>query len=99
MVSVFLQDDNIKVNAPVGTTMREIAVKSGASMEFGCRVGDCATCVARVVSGMSYLSDKQDKELKALAMLGGDLSQSRLMCQCKVKCEEGEVVISYDLSC
>jgi len=97
MVSVFLQDNNIKVNVPVGTSMREVALKSGASMEFGCRVGDCSTCAVHVKSGMLLLTDKQDKEIKALEMIGGNLSEIRLMCQCSVRCEEGEIVISYGL--
>lgn len=95
MATVILSNDNIKVNASVGKTMRQIASKVGASMEFGCRVGDCATCVAKVISGMSYLSDISVKERKALKMFEGDVSQLRLMCQCHVQSEEGEIVISY----
>ena len=97
MATVVLKNDNIKVKAPPGTTLRQIATKTGAAMEFGCRVGDCATCVAHVSSGMIYLSEKNEKELNALSMLGGDVSELRLMCQCAVRCEEGEVVISYGL--
>ncbi len=97
MVTVFLQDDNIKVKVPVGTTMKEVAFKSGASMEFGCRVGDCSTCAVHVKSGMILLTDKKEKEIKTLEMIGGNLSELRLMCQCSVRCEEGEVVISYGL--
>lgn len=95
MVSVFLKNDNIKVNVQKGKTLRQIATKTGASMEFGCRVGDCLTCVAHVKSGMIYLSEKTQKELKALEIIGGDVSEMRLMCQCSVRCDEGEIVISY----
>ncbi|MBU0721054.1 2Fe-2S iron-sulfur cluster binding domain-containing protein [bacterium] len=94
-MSVSLQDDNIRVKVPKGKTLRQVAATTGASMEFGCRVGDCITCVARVKSGMIYLSEKNEKELKALEILGGNVSQLRLMCQCYVRCEEGEIVISY----
>lgn len=97
MVSIFLQDDNIRVKVPVGTTMKDVALKVGASMEFGCRVGDCSTCAVHVTSGACLLSDKKEKEIKVLEMIGGDLSEIRLMCQCSVKCEEGEIVISYGL--
>jgi len=95
MVSVFLKNDNIKVKVPLGKTMRQVATASGASMEFGCRVGDCATCIAKVESGMTMLNDKTDKEIKVLEMLGGDMNGLRLMCQCNVRCEEGEIVVSY----
>lgn len=97
MVSILLQDDQIKVKVPSGTTMREIARRTGASMEFGCRVGDCTTCFAKVESGMALLSEINEKELKAVQMLGSDNKQLRLMCQCSVIGEEGEVVISYGL--
>ncbi len=97
MVTVFLKNDNIKVKAPLGTSLRQIALKSGASMEFGCRVGDCGTCIAHVKSGMEMLNTKSDKELHVLEMIGGNVAQLRLMCQCSVECEEGEVEISYGL--
>jgi ferredoxin len=61
------------------------------------RVGDCATCIVHVESGMLYLSEKNDKELKVLEMLGGDISELRLICQCEVRCEQGEIVISQGL--
>lgn len=95
MVTLFLKEDNIKVHVPNGKSLREVALKSGASMEFGCRVGDCMTCVARVKSGMMYLNEKTEKEIKALEVLGGDISELRLMCQCKTICDEGEIEISY----
>ncbi|MDA3945335.1 MAG: 2Fe-2S iron-sulfur cluster-binding protein [Helicobacteraceae bacterium] len=97
MVTVFLKNDNLKVKAPLGTSLRQIALKSGAAMEFGCRVGDCGTCIAHVTSGMEILNTKSDKELHVLEMLGGNVAQLRLMCQCEVRCEEGEIEISYGL--
>jgi len=97
MATIFLQDDNISVRVPLGMTLREVAVRAGASMAFGCRVGDCTTCVAQVKSGMMFLGNRSEKELKALSMLGGDVSELRLMCQCRVQSEEGEIVISYGL--
>lgn len=94
MATVVFSDDNIRVKVPVGMTVREAAGKCGSSLEFGCRVGDCSTCVAHVTEGMLLLSDKTEKELAALKMIGSDISELRLMCQCKVRCEEGEIVIS-----
>jgi len=94
MATVVFQDDNIRVKVPVGMSMRDAAQKSGASMEFGCRVGDCTTCAAHVKAGMLYLSDKTDKEIEALKMIRDDISELRLMCQCRVRCEEGEIVVS-----
>jgi len=95
MAIVYLQDDNLKVNVLSGKTMRHIAEKTGASMEFGCRVGDCITCVATIKDGMEYLSQKSPKENKALEMIGGDTTNLRLMCKCSVVSDEGEIIISY----
>jgi ferredoxin len=93
MATVVFQNDNIRVKVPVGMSMREAARKSGASIPFGCRIGDCTTCTARIETGMLYLSDKTKKEMSALEMLGGNVGELRLMCQCHVRCEEGEIVI------
>lgn len=94
MVTVVFADDNIRAKVPEGMSVRTAAQKCGASMEFGCRVGDCTTCAAYVTEGMLFLSDKTDKEMATLGMLGSDIEQMRLMCQCTVRCDEGEIVIS-----
>lgn len=96
MATVILLDDNIKVKAPIGTTLRKVAEKTGASMEFGCRVGDCTTCVAHVKSGMDFLNQKNEKEERALSLLDIDITALRLMCQCQVLSDEGEIVIAYE---
>lgn len=95
MATVFLKNDNIKINVPVGTTMRSLAEKSGASMIFGCRVGDCGTCIARVSEGMEYLSALNEKEEKLLQMIDSRESDVRFMCQCSVTDKDGNIVIEY----
>jgi len=95
MVTVFLKNDNIKVHVSAGKSLREIARKSGASMEFGCRVGDCSTCVAKVTTGNELLNKINDKELLALNAMGVKDENLRLMCQCSVEATEGEIEISY----
>lgn len=94
MAVVVFKDDNIRVKVPVGMTLRQAATKSGASLEFGCRVGDCTTCAAHVSEGVLMLNDKTEKEIRALTMIHDDISELRLMCQCSVRCEEGEIVVS-----
>jgi len=95
MVNLFLKDDNIKVKVSKGKTFREIAKKSGASMEFGCRVGDCSTCLAHVRKGNDLLSEVNAKELLVLDAIGEVDKVLRLMCQCSIEAEEGEIEISY----
>jgi len=95
MVTLFLKDDNIKVKVSKHKSLREIARKSGASMEFGCRVGDCLTCVAQVSKGEELLNPITSKELSALKVLAQDEEHLRLMCQSSIEAEEGEIEISY----
>jgi len=97
MVTLFLKDDNIKVKVPNSKSLREVARKSGAAMEFGCRMGDCFTCVAKVVSGGELLTPLTPKELLALEAMGHHDDTLRLMCQCSIDAQEGEIEISYFL--
>ena len=94
MATVVFLDDNIRVKVPAGMSMRKVAEKTGASMEFGCRVGDCATCVAYVKTGGEALSDKTEKERDALKLVGLEGGDMRLMCQCEVRSDEGEIMIT-----
>ena len=95
MVQIFLKDDNIKASVAKGKSLREVARKSGASMEFGCRVGDCSTCIAKVTKGNELLNEINAKELLVLEAIGSKDEHLRLMCQCNVIAEEGEIEISY----
>jgi len=94
MATVVFLDDNIRLKVPVGMSLREAAQKSGSSMEFGCRVGDCTVCAGHVRQGMFFLNDKTEKELDTLRLIDDEGGELRLMCQCRVASEEGEVVIS-----
>lgn len=94
MVSVLLKNDNLKLSVPKGTTFRSLAQKSGASMIFGCRVGDCSTCGALVSKGMECLSEPTEKE-KLLFNLVEPLENLRFMCQCTITAESGEIEIEY----
>jgi len=95
MATVFLRNDNIKVKVPVGMSLQQVAQKTGASMGFGCRSGDCTTCFASVEQGMEYLNAITPQEIKALEILGQKRDDKRLMCQCTVESLEGEIIISY----
>ncbi len=99
MATVILRNDNLQVKVPIGMSLRHVAFQTGASMEFGCRVGDCGTCVASVDRGMEYLNEINQKEIKVFQMLNIKTANIRLMCQCSVVSDEGEIVISYPSPC
>jgi ferredoxin len=95
VATVYLKDDNLKVKVKPGMNLRQVAMKTGASMEFGCRVGDCGTCIAKVDEGMEFLNEVSPKEKAVFSMLDQDIGDKRLMCQTVVEDQEGEIVISY----
>jgi len=95
MAVIILKNDNIKVAAKAGKTMRQIAMKSGASMEFGCRVGDCSTCTAKILSGKEFVTPMTEKEKNTLTTIDCNDEDIRLMCQCEVSSDEGEIIIEY----
>ena len=97
MVTVILKDDKIIAHTSLGKSLREVARKSGASMEFGCRVGDCSTCIAKVIRGKELLNPINAKELLVLEAIGTQDDSLRLMCQCSIAAMEGEIEISYFL--
>ncbi|MCG5530529.1 (2Fe-2S)-binding protein [Halorhodospira halochloris] len=60
------QDINLTVNAPVGSRVIELSDKVGSGIAYGCREGDCGTCLMTVVEGMENLSEPSSVEKKLL---------------------------------
>ena len=73
----------ITVNVSAGTRLIEISEKVGAKITYGCREGECGTCIMRIVSGMENMSTRSVLEDKVLQenMAG---SRERLACQAQV---------------
>lgn len=83
-------DVKISVNVPAGTRIIEISEKVGAGIIYGCREGDCGTCLTRVESGADNLSEPSVLESKVLKeTLAG--RHERLACQCQVL--RGEITV------
>lgn len=95
MALLLLKNDNIKIKAPKESKMRTIATKAGSSMQFGCRVGDCGTCLATIEEGMQFLNPLTEKEIKLLEIMGSTNAKERLLCQVTVISDEGEIVIKF----
>lgn len=80
---VTFADVAITVNIPAGTRIIEISEKVGAGIIYGCREGDCGTCLTRVEAGLENLSEPSALETKVLKEnLAG--RNDRLACQCQV---------------
>jgi ferredoxin len=69
----------------------------GGALPFGCRNGECGTCVVEIVQGMEFLSEINEKEKKVLKEAGVGTSKQnlRLSCQMKIIKLNGVIHIKY----
>ena len=81
--NVTFENIGITVSVPAGTRLIEISEKVGAGITYGCREGECGTCMMRIVSGMENMSERSVLEDKVLQenMAGRN---NRLACQAQV---------------
>lgn len=88
--SVTFEDVGITVSVPAGTRLIEISEKIGAGIVYGCREGECCTCLTRVVSGHEHLAAPSSLEDQVLK---DNLAprHHRLACQAQVL--KGDVVV------
>ena len=83
-------DVSVTVNVPPGTRIIEISEKVGAGITYGCRDGECGTCLTRIESGDENLSEPSALEQRVLREnLAG--RHDRLACQCQVLRGEAKV--------
>jgi ferredoxin len=78
------------LNVPAGTRLIEVTEQIGAGITYGCREGECCTCMVKIVSGMEHMSERSVLEDKVLQenMAGRD---QRLACQAQVL--GGDIVV------
>jgi ferredoxin len=88
---VEILNDFLAINVKPGATIQDIVEKAGSGLPFGCRDGECGTCVVEVVAGMEYLSPKTEKEEKVT----NPCKTLRLSCQMKVALPNGHVRLKY----
>ena len=80
---VTFDDIGVTLTVPAGTRLIEVSEKVGAGITYGCREGECATCLTKVVSGAENLADPsvlEDQVLKDSFAPRGH----RLACQAQV---------------
>jgi len=89
MLKVIFTDDNIEAEVEHGANLRDVAMKEGSSIPFGCEQGICGTCLVSVPEGLDHRSKKEEQEEETLEAMGAEDNQ-RLACQCHA---EGDVTI------
>ncbi|ALG68989.1 2Fe-2S iron-sulfur cluster-binding protein [Beggiatoa leptomitoformis] len=77
------EDIGITVNVPAGVRVIDISERVGSGIMYGCREGDCGTCLMHVIKGMENLSAPSMLEDKILKenMAGKNF---RLACQAQI---------------
>ncbi|MFZ1828723.1 MAG: 2Fe-2S iron-sulfur cluster-binding protein [Candidatus Competibacteraceae bacterium] len=76
-------DINVTVTVPAGTRVIEVSDRLNSGIIYGCREGDCGTCLMKVVEGMENLTEPSALEAQILKehFAGQD---TRLACQAQV---------------
>ncbi|OIR13714.1 ferredoxin-1 [mine drainage metagenome] len=73
----------LTVTVPAGTRLIEISEKVGAGITYGCREGECGTCLVCIASGMQNMSERSVLEDRVLQENMAARDQ-RLACQAQV---------------
>ena len=76
-------DIDMTITVPVGVRVIEISEKVGSNIIYGCREGDCGTCLMKVEKGWENLSTASVVEDKILRENAAGKHQ-RLACQAQV---------------
>lgn len=80
---VVFEDIGVTVTVPAGTRLIEVSEKVGAGITYGCREGECGTCMMKITAGSEHLSIPSVLEDQVLKENYAGAS-NRLACQAQV---------------
>lgn len=84
MATIFFAGDSIEREVADGSRLQDAIDDAGASIMFGCREGNCATCMITVHEGMENLNPPTQEE--EMTLMPDELEDNiRLACQCRIK--------------
>ncbi|NCO00534.1 MAG: 2Fe-2S iron-sulfur cluster binding domain-containing protein [Epsilonproteobacteria bacterium] len=92
---VEIVNDFLAINVKPGKTIQDIVEASGSALPFGCRDGECGTCIVTIESGMEFLSDVTEKEKVVMKTLNESNPKARLSCQMKIVQPNGLIRLKY----
>lgn len=83
MATVIFAQEDLSIEVPDGSRLQDAIDQAGADIPFGCREGDCATCIIDVLEGAEFLGEPNFNE--ELTLLEEEMERGvRLACQCQV---------------
>lgn len=92
MIELIGRTKRSTVEAVVGRTILQLALKANVDWNFNCSRGTCCRCRCEVLDGMELLSEPSKPELEALD--DEELEQGyRLGCQAKVMSGDGAIAV------
>lgn len=83
MARIIFVEDDTEIEVEDGTLLQDAIEEAGASIEFGCREGECATCIIDVVSGAENLPPVNENE--EITLMDEERERGvRLACQLRI---------------
>ena len=83
MARIIFEQDQIDLEVEDGTLIQDAIAKAGANIEFGCREGECATCIVQILEGMEHLPAVNENE--EVTLMEDELAAGiRLACQLRI---------------
>lgn len=92
---VEILNDFLAVNVKPGENFQNIVEVTGSGMVFGCRDGECGTCILDIQQGNEYLSPINEKEKTVLKNFPDAPKNGRLACQLEIAKPNGLVRVKY----
>ena len=88
--SVTFHDIGVTVNVPAGTRLIEVSEKVGAGITYGCREGECCTCLTKIISGAENLAPPSVLEDQVLK---DNLAPRKHRLACQAQILGGDIVV------
>ena len=88
--NVTFEDAGVTVSVPAGTRLIEVSEKVGAGITYGCREGECCTCLTEVVSGYEFIAAPSSLEDQVLK---DNLAPRHHCLACQAQVLGGDVVV------
>lgn len=83
MATVKFAREDRSIEVPDGSRLQDAIDEAGADIPFGCREGDCATCIIEVLEGVENLGPPSGNE--EITLMDDELERNiRLACQCRI---------------
>lgn len=87
---VTFDDVGVSVTVPAGTRLIEVSEKVGSGIIYGCREGECCTCLTKIVSGAENLATPSILEDQVLK---DNMAPRKHRLACQAQILGGEVVV------